>query len=417
MNVGNGKRKPPTDSPDFLLPPYGPRVEVPLWDPGPRLRRPWEALGGLLSRRGSPGELEAGVRSLTGAGRVASYSSGGAALTAGLMASRLPRRGEVIIPSYICGRVADAVISAGLRLCLVDVGEDGLISTGAVEEAVGDSSCAIIAPHLYGKLCDMPALSEIATDNGLILVDDSAQAIGASSGSRMAGSMGDFGIISFGPGKVSSGIGGGCLLTDSEEIFRALPEPLPPPGILGEMRQINGLLVERRLRKAAAPYRHLKKPSPRNLLPPDRPPRRVAVEGMGLIQSRACLASLNDIGDDLGARRLMAAWLREELHGIDATLPGEIEGRAWRGYPVLLSGKHRYEVAVELAGSRVETIPPYVPIHMQGRYREYYRISGNLQVSEDSFRRLVILPLHRGMGQAELELVAGSLRRAVGPGI
>jgi dTDP-4-amino-4,6-dideoxygalactose transaminase len=408
----------PGDDPDLLLPTYGPRVKVPLWDPGPGLSNPWAALRGLISRRGTVNELANALGTRTGARYVACYSSGGAALTAGLLASKLPCDGEVILPSYLCHRVADAVISAGLRICLVDIGDDSLISPLAVEAAITDSTCAVVAAHLYGKVCDMPALEGIARDHNLTLVDDAAQALGAYSGSVPAGTMGNFGIISFGPGKIGSGIGGGCLLTDSEDLFRALPDASQPPGFLEELKHEGRYLFEKRVRMAAAPYRHLKRrKSPRRYrVSREKPPKRIAVEGMGIVQSRACLALLDDLEGELETRRGISVKLGTALGDIDAVFPADEAGRVWGAYPIRLRNSHRYPVCAELSRRFVETFPPYLPLHMQDRYLEHSRVASGMGNSEEAFRRLVVLPLHRGIGDDQVNLMIEETRRAVGPG-
>jgi dTDP-4-amino-4,6-dideoxygalactose transaminase len=262
----------------------------------------------------------------------------------------------------------------------------------------------------------MEELSRIAADHDLLLVDDAAQSLGASSRTGMAGTLGDFGIISFGPGKIGPGIGGGCLLTDREDIYQRLPDPSPPPGFLEELGGVTRMLFEKRVRKVTAPYRHLKRRGPRGLAKKQKPPGNIAVQGIGVVQARSCLAILQDVEDELAARKRIVACLGEELSGLDAELPMDCEGRVWRGYPVRLLEKHRYDVCSELSRRYVETFAPYPPLHMQNSYREYSQIvSGKgFPGSEEAFRRLVTIPIHRGIGPDQMELLADALRSVIG---
>jgi perosamine synthetase len=145
------------------------------------------------------------------------------------------QRNEVIVPAYTCYSVAASVIKAGLRPRIVDVSPETLDYEPARLAAVDFTRVlAIVATNLYGLPNDMPALGDIARRHGVFLVDDAAQAMGASIGGRRSGTWGDAGLFSLDKGKNVSAIDGGVLVTNSDEVAAALKDEvaaLPKAGI------------------------------------------------------------------------------------------------------------------------------------------------------------------------------------------
>ena len=153
-------------------------------------------------------------------------STGRAGLTVLLRAMRRmapPDRDEVVIPAYTCYSVAASVVKAGLRPRLVDIDPVSL-DYAPDELAAADFSrvLAIIATNLYGFPNDMPSLADIARRNGVFLIDDAAQAMGASTDARFSGTWGDAGLFSFDKGKNVSAIDGGVVVTNSDALFAAI---------------------------------------------------------------------------------------------------------------------------------------------------------------------------------------------------
>lgn len=153
-------------------------------------------------------------------------STGRAGLTLLLKGMRRlapPDRDEVVIPSYTCYSVAASIAKAGLRPRIVDISPGTLdYSPDALGRTNFSRVLALIATNLYGSPSDLPALGSLARSHGVFLIDDAAQAMGASIGGRCSGSWGDAGLFSFDKGKNISAIDGGVLVTSSDELARAL---------------------------------------------------------------------------------------------------------------------------------------------------------------------------------------------------
>lgn len=183
-------------------------------------------------------DLTRAIRARFGVRHCVLTSTGRAGLTLLLKALRRlapTGRDEVILPSYTCFSVAASVVKAGLRPRIVDISPDTLdYDPDQLNSADFTRVLAIVTTNLYGLPNDLPAISEIARQNGVFLIDDAAQSMGASVGGRWSGTWGDAGLFSFDKGKNVSAIDGGVVVTNSNEIASALAEEmagLSSPGL------------------------------------------------------------------------------------------------------------------------------------------------------------------------------------------
>lgn len=168
-------------------------------------------------------QFEAEFAEYCGAAHCVGVNSGTAALTLMLMAAGIGPGDEVIVPGHTFVASALAVLHAGATPVAVDVRHgSGLLDPRAVDAAVGPRSAAILAVHLYGQVCEMDALQEIADRHGLALFEDAAQAHGATYGGRRAGALGRAAAFSFYPSKNLGALGdGGAICTDDAELADA----------------------------------------------------------------------------------------------------------------------------------------------------------------------------------------------------
>ena len=131
---------------------------------------------------------------------------------------------EVIVPAHTFIATWLAVSYAGATPVPVDPEERTYnIDPGQIEEAVSPRTKAIIVVHLYGQPADMDAISPIARKRGLLLIEDAAQAHGATYHDRRVGSLGDAAAFSFYPGKNMGAFGdGGAVLTQDEGLAKTI---------------------------------------------------------------------------------------------------------------------------------------------------------------------------------------------------
>ena len=137
-----------------------------------------------------------------------------------LLAAGIQPGDEVIVPAHTYVATALAVLHAGGTPVFCDVeDESGLIDVRSAADAVSSRTAAIIPVHLYGQLCEMDAITALAREQSLIVVEDAAQAHGAGGATGRAGSFGDASAFSFYPSKNLGALGdGGAVCTNDEEI-------------------------------------------------------------------------------------------------------------------------------------------------------------------------------------------------------
>ena len=145
-----------------------------------------------------------------GATAAAGVNSGTAALTLALQAAGIGPGDEVIVPAHTFIASALAVLHAGATPVFCDV-DDGtaLIDADAAAAAVTERTAAIMPVHLYGQLCDMDAIGALAAKRDLFVLEDAAQAHGATFDGRRAGSFGHAAAFSFYPSKNLGALGEG----------------------------------------------------------------------------------------------------------------------------------------------------------------------------------------------------------------
>jgi dTDP-4-amino-4,6-dideoxygalactose transaminase len=169
-------------------------------------------------------ELEKAVAEYSGCSAGVGVSSGTDAILAALMAIGVKEGDEVITTPFTFFATAGCIARLGARPVFVDI-EAGTfnIDPSKIEKAITPRTKAILPVHLYGQMADMDAILSVAGRHGLPVIEDAAQAIGAASRGRKAGSMGLMGCLSFYPTKNLGGIGdGGMVLTQDKSLAARL---------------------------------------------------------------------------------------------------------------------------------------------------------------------------------------------------
>lgn len=152
-----------------------------------------------------------------GVSRVVGVGNGTDALELALRAAGVGRGDEVIVPANTFVATAEAVERTGAAVVLVDNDDDYLIDVDSVAEHLTPRTRAVMAVHLYGQTAPVERLRQIVGED-VVIVEDAAQAQGASRNGRRAGSIGDIAGTSFYPGKNLGAFGdAGAVMTDNAE--------------------------------------------------------------------------------------------------------------------------------------------------------------------------------------------------------
>jgi dTDP-4-amino-4,6-dideoxygalactose transaminase len=173
-------------------------------------------------------ELEAQVAAYSGCRRAVGMSSGTDAILCALMTLGIGPGDEVITTPYSFFATAGCIARTGARPVFVDIDPATFnLDAGLIKAAVTDKTRAIMPVHLFGQMADMDRVMAVADQRGLFVIEDAAQAIGATWRGRSAGSIGTVGCFSFFPSKNLGGLGDGGMVTaqnqelaDKLEVFR-----------------------------------------------------------------------------------------------------------------------------------------------------------------------------------------------------
>ena len=149
--------------------------------------------------------------------------SGTDALLISLISLELKKNTEVIVPANTAIPTISAIINAGYKPKLVDVGNDYLIDTKKLETEINKRTKVIIPVHLYGQACQMDKIIRIAKKYNLRVIEDCAQSQGAKFSNKFVGTFGDFGCFSFYPTKILGAYGdGGFIITNNFNLYEKI---------------------------------------------------------------------------------------------------------------------------------------------------------------------------------------------------
>lgn len=200
--------------------------KVPFVNYPEHYRRMWDEVIGAISEALSKGDLllrgqlrqfEEEIASFVGAKYAVGLNSGTDAMLLSLKAAGIGPGDEVITVAHTFVASIAVIVFCGAKPILVDVGEDMNMDVEQVEQKISAKTKAILPVHLNGRLCNMDKLMKIADEHNLIVIEDAAQALGATFNGKKAGSFGLTGCFSLYPAKVLGAAGDGGFLTTNDE--------------------------------------------------------------------------------------------------------------------------------------------------------------------------------------------------------
>lgn len=330
-------------------------------------------------------EFENNVAKLSGTKHAIGCASGSDALLLALQALSIGEGDEVILPSFTFFATASAAWRLGAEPVFVDIDHDSFnIDPARIEEAITPRTRAIIPVHLFGQCADMQPILDLAKRKNLWVIEDAAQAIGASYGDRPAGSMGIAGCLSFYPTKNLGGLGDGGMLTTNDatvaERLRLFAAHGMNPRYYHRVVGINSRLDTI---QAAA----------------------LGVKLTRLAQWTSDRATHAARYDDL----LKEAGLDQHLELPKQTVPGT---HVWNQYTVRVKGQRRDSLKAGLAAAGVGSEVYYpVPLHQQECFASLRYASGSLPETEAAAREVLSLPVFPEMTIDEQFTVVSHLAR------
>lgn len=146
-------------------------------------------------------------------------SSGSAAIKVGLKALGINKGDEVITQAFTFVATVEAIKEVGATPVIVDIDDTLNLNPALIESAISPRTKAIIPVHMMGEGADIKAIRNIASKHSLYILEDTAQALGASINGKFLGTFGDIGAFSTDAGKTLNTGEGGMVLTNNEQLY------------------------------------------------------------------------------------------------------------------------------------------------------------------------------------------------------
>jgi dTDP-4-amino-4,6-dideoxygalactose transaminase len=332
----------------------------------------------LLGREGEAFESE--FAAWVGSRHAAGCASGTDAIELALRALGVGPGDEVVTQANTCVPTVAAIARAGARpvLCDVDPGS-ATIAPDSLAAAMTDRTRAVVPVHLYGQIGDIDRVIEIAADRGVPVVEDCAQAHGASAGARRAGTLGALAAFSFYPTKNLGAFGdGGAVVTSDPQLDERLR-------LIRQYGQ-------------ADRYHHV-------------------AEGVNSrldeLQAALLRVRLARLDADNARRQAIAAHYADALAGTRAEPLVRLPDRDHVFHLFVITSDERDRLRDALAADGVGTLIHYPePIHGHPPYAELGRGPVPLTGAEELSRRVLSLPVYPELTDAEVEHVAAAAARA-----
>jgi dTDP-4-amino-4,6-dideoxygalactose transaminase len=334
-------------------------------------------------------ELEAALAAFSGAKHVVTCASGTDALLMVLMARGVGRGDAVLCPSFTFCATGEAVALTGATPVFVDVDEatfnmdvNSLKRGIATARKLGLKPVAVIPVDLFGQSADHDAIGEIANAEGLFVLDDAAQAFGASYKGRRLGSFGLATATSFFPAKPLGCFGdGGAIFTDDAELAATLRSV-----------RVHG--------QGSDKYDNV----------------RLGLTGrLDTVQAAVLLEKLKIFEDEIVARDRVAERYARGLGNV-VTVPRVASGctSVWAQYTIRLpKGCDRDGFAATLKAQGIPTAIYYPKsMHQQTAYRDFPIADGGLPASEDLSSDVISLPMHAYLDEGTQERILKAVRGA-----
>jgi UDP-2-acetamido-2-deoxy-ribo-hexuluronate aminotransferase len=334
-------------------------------------------------------ELERDLSAFCGAKHSIGVSSGTDALLLILMALGIGKGDAVLCPSFTFSATAEAVALVGATPVFVDVLEatfnlDPASLTRGIETAqrLGLESKVVMAVDLFGLPADYEAISRIAQQHGLKVIDDAAQSFGATYHNRKIGMMGDVTATSFFPAKPLGCYGdGGAVFTDDDDLA----------ALIFSLRN-HGAGVDR--------YDNV----------------RIGLNGrLDTIQAAVLIEKLRIFPEEIAVRDRLARRYNELLGDV-ATVPQVPAGfgSVWAQYTIRLPAGQRDPFAETLRAQGIPTAQYYPkPTHKQTAYLDYPVADGGLPVTETLADEVISLPMHAYLDEATQDRIVMAVRAAL----
>ena len=317
------------------------------------------------------------------------FNSGTSALFSTLLAYKIRQGDKIIIPSFTFIATANVVVNVGAKPVFADIEEETLgLDPDDVLEKIDKKVKAIIAVHYAGCPCKVDELAEIASDYGLILIEDAAEAFGATLNGRKAGSFGNAGAFSFCQNKVITTGEGGAVVTNDKTIYKRL-----------KLIRSHG-----RAEKHSSDY-FLSISSPTYIMPGYNFRLSNILAALGVSQ-------IKKVEKIIEMRRRNAHKLSKLLSKVEYVKPPvepSSSRHVYQLYTIRVPSKFRNKLISYLASKGIMSKVYFSPVHEVPFYRRLLPQEIHLPVTERVSQEVLTLPMFPSMSDEEISYIADAV--------
>ena len=312
--------------------------------------------------------------------------SGTDALLISLTTLNLKPGDEIITAANTAIPTISAIINAGGKPRLVDIGEDYLIDIKKIQKEINSKTKAIIPVHLYGQMCDMEKIISMAKKNKIIVIEDCAQSQGAKFKNKYSGTFGKFGCFSFYPTKILGAYGdGGFITTNDHKAYQ-------------QIKRLRFYGIETVL-KTKFKNKYYANENGFN-------------SRLDEIQASILNFKLNKVEDFIEKRKKLAENYIRELSSTKLKLPYQNINckHAYHLFTVFHPKSNIITKKLLNAGIETRKIYPY-PIHKMNAYSNLIKNKNKLINSEKKSKGIFCLPLYPELKVKELKSICTSIKK------
>lgn len=336
--------------------------------------------------------LEEEMAALCGTKYGVGCANGTDALVLALWAADIGPGDEVITPSFTFAATAEAIALRGATPKFIEVDPETYnINPALIESLITHRTKAIVPVHLYGQPADMDPIMEIADRYNLIVIEDNAQAIGASYKGKPTGSFGDMACVSFYPTKNLGAAGDAGMIVTKHEHFATRLRALRAHG--SHVRYYHDELgVNSRLDE---------------------------------VQAAVLLSKLPHLKEWNEQRNQVAKWYQQALKNVPGIVLPQVALRSthvWHQYTIRVTLQQnpgmetlvRDQFIKELGTRGIGSMCYYpVPLHMQKAFSQYGYRQGDMPISETLANQVVSLPMYPELQEYQVKQVAMAISEIV----
>ena len=291
---------------------------------------------------------------------------------------------EVLVPGHTFVATWLAVTNVGAKPVPIDIDESTYnIDPAQIESAITSKTKAIMAVHLYGRPSEMDSLNDIAKRHRLRIIEDAAQAHGATYKGKKTGGLGDAAAFSFYPGKNLGAFGDGGAVTTNNH---ALAEKI------------------RRLRNYGSKKKYCHEDQGRN-------------SRLDELQAAFLRVKLRWLDEWNIKRQQISEFYSRELRATPLLLPNTTSDlkSAWHLY--VIRSEQRDDLQANLSEDNIDTVIHYpTPPHCQKAFREFIQATEQLPITEKIKKQVLSLPIGPQLTHDQFSHVAESIRCIYRPG-